>query len=108
MCPQVNTFQCVLATGGTKSFVIFLYDSIEWGTAGALGGVNAGDRMNRFLIPVSLTFDILTINSTSNVGIPGVWMFQVDTGTVLPPTGECLVVSYVFTCTNRQDSFYSF
>ena len=35
-------------------------------------------------------------------------MFQVDTGTVLPPTGVCLVVSYVFTYTNRQDSFFLF
>jgi len=71
---------------------MFLYDSIEWGTAGALGGVNAGDRMNRFLIPVSLTFDILTINSTSNVGVPGVWMFQVD-------TGNAILVYIILLCT---------
>jgi len=92
---QTNTFQCVLATDGINSFVTFLYahERIQWTTgdfAGgedglggteALAGINAGDGVNYFTIPGSLTPDIINIDETSNVGIPGVWMLQISKGT---------------------------
>ena len=91
---QANTFQCVLATDGFQSFVIFLYacDGIQWTTGDdsgghdgfggieAVAGINGGDGVNYFNIPGSLTPDIINIDETSNVGIPGVWMFQVGEG----------------------------
>ena len=91
---QTNTFQCVLATDGVESFVMFLYafEGIQWTTAdssggygglgrhAALAGINAGDGVNSVVIPGSQTPEIINIDQTSNVGIPGVWMFQVGEG----------------------------
>ena len=45
-------------------------------------GIIAGDGVNSITIPGLLTKSIITITQTSNVGIPGVWMFQVDRGNV--------------------------
>jgi hypothetical protein len=89
---QTNTFQCVLMSDGTYSFVSFLYADglIQWttgdasgGTNGlggtpAQGGFNAGDGARFFSIPGSQTSAILNVYNTSNVGIPGVWTFRVD------------------------------
>ena len=47
----------------------------------ALAGINAGDGVNSITIPGSLTPDIINITQTSNVGIPGVWMFKVGEST---------------------------
>ena len=47
----------------------------------ALAGINAGDRFRFVTIPGSLTSGIIYIDQTTNVGIPGVWIFRVDTGT---------------------------
>ena len=91
---QTNTFQCVLATNGDESFVMFLYacGRMEWTTGDrsggvnglggneALAGVNAGNGINQFTIPGSQTPDIINIAHTSNVDSPGIWMFQVTEG----------------------------
>ena len=73
----------MLVTSATSSFVIFLYadGEIQWGN-GSLAGINAGDGVNSVTIPGSLTPSIINIAQTSNVGIPGVWIFQVDRGNV--------------------------
>ena len=47
----------------------------------ALAGINAGDSVNSITIPGSQTPSIINIAQTSNVGIPGVWIFKVDSGT---------------------------
>ena len=104
---QTNTFQCLLATVLKCSFVIFLYPNgeIQWTTGDdsgldgfggteALAGINAGDGINNITIPGSLTPSIINITQTSNVGIPGVWMFQVDKGTYIYSHGY----RYVATC----------
>jgi len=70
----------VLATSGSKSFVIFIYVDLQWGGGKAVSGINAGDGTNFITIPGSLSVDILSITKTSNVGDPGVWIFEVDTG----------------------------
>ena len=82
---QTNTFQCVLATSTTDSYVILLYadGEIQWTTKGVLAGINIGDGINSITIPGSLTPSIINIARTSNVGTPGVWMFKVDGGNVL-------------------------
>ena len=91
---QVNTLQCILATTARGSFVIFLYPhrGIQWttgddsggykglGGSESLAGINVGDGVNSITIPGSLTPSIISITKTSNVGIPGVWMFKVGEG----------------------------
>ena len=81
----------------TESFVIFLYadGEIQWTTGDfddgfnglngteALAGINAGDGVNHITIPGSLTPSIIDIADTSNVDIPGVWMFKVGEGTYI-------------------------
>ena len=82
----------MLATDGLKSFAIFLYadGEIQWTTGDASGGsrglggtpahagYNAGDGIRFALLPESDTPEIINIDTTSNVGVPGVWMFEVD------------------------------
>ena len=54
-----------------------MYDDIQW-TFGdeALAGMNAGDGVNYITIPGSLTSSILDIEEMSNIGVPGVWIFN--------------------------------
>ena len=63
---------------------MFLYADIEWiSNVGALAGINAGDGVNHVTIPGSRTSSILNIEETSNVGVPGVWIFRVGGGVYL-------------------------
>ncbi|CAI8042991.1 Sushi, nidogen and EGF-like domain-containing protein 1, partial [Geodia barretti] len=81
-----NTFQCVLITDSSLSFVIFLYadDLIQWsvGTANlsahAQAGFNAGDGIRFTTIEGSRTEAIVNIETTSNIGVPGKYLFRVD------------------------------
>ena len=83
----MNTFQVVIATDGTRTFIGFLYEDIQW-TANTVIGFNAGDGVRSFTLPESLTTaGILNLESTSNVGIPGVYLFRVDQNEVMQPPG---------------------
>ncbi len=90
---QTNTFQCVMATDGVSSFVIFLFadGEIQWttgddqsgGTDGlggtpAIVGFSAGDGIRYTKVPGSRTDAIINITQTSNVAVPGVWIYRVD------------------------------
>ena len=98
---QTNTFQCVLASSLSESYVIFLYGDLQWttgdgsgGTNGlsgtkALAGINAGDGINFVTVPGSLTPSIINIISTSNSGFPGLWIFKVDEGMQAATTYMC-------------------
>jgi len=80
----------VLVTDGVSSFAINNYedDGVQWSsvTTDGLGnglegmpaqaGYNDGFGVNYFVVPGSYTPDILAIASTSNVGIPGKWIFR--------------------------------
>jgi len=58
--------------------VIFIYEDLQWGGGGGtIAGINAGDGINFVIIPGSIS---LSLTKTSNVGDPGVWIFEVDTG----------------------------
>jgi len=73
-----------------ESFVIFLYahGRIQWTTGDrsggddglggteALAGINGGDGLNSYTIPGSLTPSIINITQISNVGLPGVWIYN--------------------------------
>ena len=43
---QVNTFQAVLATDAEKTFVLFLYNDIQWANSETTIGLNAGDSIH--------------------------------------------------------------
>ncbi|XP_073511801.1 alpha-tectorin-like [Phyllobates terribilis] len=87
---KTNTFQVILAADGLYSTVMFIYHDIQWTTGTASGGdpktglggtpaqagFNTGNEY--FNIPFSRTEHIINIKSSSNVGVPGVWLFRVD------------------------------
>ena len=77
-----------MITGGTNSFVTSLYADglIQWPIGNVFGGTNgfggtpaqegfnAGYGVHFFSIPGSQTAAIVDIDTTSNVGVPGMWM----------------------------------
>ncbi|NXH38106.1 TECTA protein, partial [Dicaeum eximium] len=87
-----NTFQAVLTTDSEKSYIILNYRDIQWTTGTvsdgdtatglrgtpAHAGFNSGDGTNFYNIPVSQTDAIINITTTSNVNVPGRWVFRVD------------------------------
>ena len=80
----------VLATDGTLSFVFFIYHDIQW--AGFLGtqlGFGAGDGIHFFRLPEAFNSSaILNLESTSNIDIPGHYLYRVDTIQVQQPKGK--------------------
>jgi uncharacterized membrane protein len=91
-------------TDGSLSFVIFLYGEIQWPVVGsnnpALAGVNAGDGIQHLNVSKSLTEEIININTTSNIGVPGVWIFQVNGDDISMDiqSGNSLLSQYVYWC----------
>ncbi|KAI5628308.1 sushi, nidogen and EGF-like domain-containing protein 1 isoform X1, partial [Silurus asotus] len=98
----VNTFQVVLITDGELSFTIFQYHNVTWTTGmhassggdrlglggiAAQAGFNAGDGRRYFNIPGSRTNDVVEVESTTNVGYPGRWVFRIDDAQV--EVGSC-------------------
>lgn len=94
---QTNTFQCILTTDGTFSFAIFLYadNLIQWSRGelsevDAQAGFNAGDNETHLTINGSQTPAIVDIENTSNIGVPGKYVFRIDDTTIAatPPGME--------------------
>ena len=51
----MNTFQAVIATDGSKTFVLFLYQDIQWSRNRYTAiGFSAGDRVRYFNLPESV------------------------------------------------------
>ena len=89
---QLNTFQAhiVYNSAGTETLVILLYpeNGINWTTGdgdlgmNGLGGnpatVGLINIQEAFEVPQSGTPGIVNIESSSNVGVPGVFVFRVD------------------------------
>ncbi|XP_075047614.1 alpha-tectorin-like [Mixophyes fleayi] len=88
---KTNTFQCVLLSDKDhRSIVIFNYYDIKWTTGTAsggdpntgLGGTPAQAGFNTgtdyFNMPMSRTEQIVNIKSSTNVGLPGRWVFRAD------------------------------
>ena len=69
--------------------MLFLYEDIEAeNILGTTIGFNAGDGARFFTLPESLfEVDVLNLESTSNVGIPGTYIFRVDQSEVILPPG---------------------
>ncbi len=83
----------VMSTDGALSFVTFLYDDIQWtyGTkynAYAFAGMQLGEDLNdNVVLPGSGTDDIRNLTTTSNVGVPGIWIYRVDSFGIISPPG---------------------
>ncbi|GFO48993.1 sushi, nidogen and egf-like domain-containing protein 1 [Plakobranchus ocellatus] len=93
-----NTFQAVLIldTRGQRSFTIFNYARIDWTTGSnnngnestglgglpAQAGFNAGDQKNYYEVEGAMKAAIINLTHTSNVGIPGKWIFRVDSAEI--------------------------
>ncbi|XP_063799566.1 alpha-tectorin [Pseudophryne corroboree] len=98
----VNTFQALLVSDGTSSFAMFNYVEITWTTGTAsggdpltgLGGVMAqagfigGNLTTFFSVPGSRSPDIVNIEETTNVNMPGRWLFKID-GKEIDPASGC-------------------
>jgi hypothetical protein len=73
------SFQIVLATDGTSTYVIFQYGLLMFsGPCAAVAGFNKGDGTTSFSLPNSKTSLSQTFASNSNVGNAGKWVFRVD------------------------------
>ena len=93
---QTNTFQCILTTDKFQSYAIFQYADglIQWTTGDSAGGVkglggtqaqigfNAGDNITYVNVPGSRTSAIINITTTSNVLVPGQWIFILQNATI--------------------------
>jgi len=98
-------FQCVIAISDKETFVMFHYvdglfetvDEILDGNTTIQAGLSAGDRRHFVTIPGSGTEDIVSISNTSNVDIPGVWIFQTNEKPVKHP-GEYILWISVMNC----------
>ena len=71
------------------TFVFFAYGDIQWGD-GANVGFNAEDGIGSFMLPGALTNQVLNIDEGSNVGMTGVYIYQVDCSVFGPNNGEKL------------------
>ena len=75
----------MLATDGTATYVMFLYGDIQWGADRTTIGFNAGDGLHFFSLPeASNVFGLVT---STNVGIPGTFIFRVDQNQTLTMIG---------------------
>ena len=76
---------------GQQSFVFFLYANglIQWprNQITQQSGFNAGDRQRFYSIPVSQIDGRPDLDTTSNVDMPGVWVFQVSGPEVVSDPG---------------------
>ena len=93
---RMNTFQIVLVTDERRSFAFLLYHDIQWthptyssnasvpnGTD-AQAGFNAGDGVVFQMLPYSRTSVVHLLVNTSNVNVPGLFIFRIDKDVIAP------------------------
>ena len=72
-----------MVTDGELSFVLLYYCNIQWGLRGTFSGFISGNI--NFLIPEIGTPVTGNIKTSSNVGVPGLYIYRVDQeGIILP------------------------
>ena len=103
----------MIATDGIATYVLFLYGDIQWGGAGRTVtiGFNAGDGMRFFNLPeASSSIALQNLPFSSNVGMPGTYIFRVDQDPTLCSnetskcTQECLfnITTSMVVCSCRN------
>ena len=60
-----NTFQTVIASDRSRTFVRFAYGDIQWGGSNTLIGVSAGDGLNFVTHPASLSPSVFNLDGTN-------------------------------------------
>lgn len=90
-----------MATDGEFSFVFFIYGDIQWGNRATIG-FNAGDGLGSFQI--TRPRDTRNIETSSNVGIPGVYIFRVDQSTVMSQESKFLM--HHDSCVSESSEIY--
>ncbi|KAM3868709.1 alpha-tectorin [Diretmus argenteus] len=97
----VNTFQTVLVSDGVTFYSMFNYGEITWSTGTASGGdpltglggttaqsgFNGGDLGHFFNLPGSRSNEVVNMEQTTNVNLPGRWVFRIDTDLIDPANG---------------------
>ena len=78
---QFNTFQLVLITDGNATFALFLYGDIQWTSAFTSIGFNSRNTNSYYNLPDSA----IDLETLSNIGSPGVFVFRVDQETIQLP-----------------------
>lgn len=104
----------MIAFNATKTFVLFLYEDngIQWTTGDNQGGTNGlggsrparigfdaadgGNTYTSVLRSLNDTECILKIDDFSNIGIPGMFLYEVSNGVRSPVTGKRLIISVLF------------
>ena len=72
-----NTYQAVLMTDDKLSYICLLYKDVQWGSRAQIG-FNAGDGRRSFTVPGGFTIQTLNMENLSNVGRPGLFIYQVN------------------------------
>ena len=71
----------MLAVSGNLTFALYLYDDLQWSRGGrAFAGYIVGKGKDSIILNRSLedAAKLENLDSTSNVGKPGLWVLQID------------------------------
>ena len=98
-----NTFQAVLAADEYASYIVFNYENIDYADGATFSGLGSEVQVGfdegkvfggRYYIhPTSWSANVLELNSTSNVGVPGRWVYRVDNYLHTEPTCNNVVLA---------------
>ena len=103
----------MVASNARRSFILFIYDQLQWTTGDASGGrsgvggrsaragINAGDGRNSLSIYGSGTSLMLRMNYNSNCGVRGVFVLSPGRGV------SCLHMSHGLTLTKFNFFFFT-
>ena len=99
---QTNTFQCVVAVSGNETYALFLYADglMQWGdvkssVAAGIGYTSREHNNISFDLIGSQLKDFHRITFTTNVEVPGMWVFRLDKEElVLPENGKQTTTVY--------------
>ncbi len=84
----------MLVSDGVRSFALYLYaDGLIQHSGSSYGhpalvGYDYGDGNHYFNHPDSLSENITNVESTSNINVPGMWIFRLDEEDIA--TGRCI------------------
>ena len=79
----------VLVTDGDKTFTFFSYGDIAWSRNGQVNiGFNSGS--SSYMLPQAFNETAEDIETTSNVGVAGLYVYRVDQDDIIHPTNNII------------------